>query len=151
MVTVKYTNMRREDKRRVRAAMLVECRNILRRTWVLASPAKGECSRPQDGRYGDCEGEARVVLVAFLLAFWPFHHKPKPKPNVADAIVSASELADDLAELANIHDNYPWLRSWAEPSLDVVNRLLDAPNADDMDQLRHDIKVLKAMEDNATI
>jgi hypothetical protein len=32
--------MRREDKRRVRAAMLVECRNTLRRTWVLASPAK---------------------------------------------------------------------------------------------------------------
>ena len=112
---------------------------------------KGECSSPQDGRYGDCAREARVVLVAFLLAFWPFHHKPKPKPNVADATVSASELADDLAELANIHDNYPWLRSWAEPSLDVVNRLLDAPNADDMDQLRHDIKVLKAMEDNATI
>lgn len=40
MVTVKYTNMRREDKRRVSAAMLVECRNILRRTWPLASPAK---------------------------------------------------------------------------------------------------------------
>ena len=85
------------------------------------------------------------------MVFWPFHHKPEPKPKATITIISASELADDLAELANIHDNYPWLRSWAEPSLDVVNRLLADPTADDMDQLRHDIKALKAMEDNDTI
>jgi hypothetical protein len=85
---------------------------------------------------------------------WPIHHKAKPEPKAKVTIVSANELADDLAELADIHDNYPWLRSWAEPSLAVVNRLLsgDSPDAaDDMEQLRHDIKALKAMEDNATI
>jgi len=91
----------------------------------------------------------RIVLA--LTVLWPFHHKPEPKPRATVTVISASELADDLAELVNIHDNYPWLRSWAEPSLDVVNRLLADPTADDMDQLRHDIKALKAMEDNATI
>ena len=93
----------------------------------------------------------RKLVVVAILAFWPFHHKPEPKPRATVTIISASEMADDLAELANIHDNYPWLRPWAEPSLDVVNRLLVDPTADDMDQLRHDIKALKAMEDNATI
>ncbi len=93
----------------------------------------------------------RKLVVVAILAFWPFHHKPEPKPRATVTIISASELADDLAELADIHDNYPWLWPWAEPSLGVVNRLLNAPNADDMDQLRHDIKALKAMEDNDTI
>ena len=95
----------------------------------------------------------RKLVVVAILAFWPFHHKPEPKPRATVTIISASELADDLAELADIHDNYPWLRPWAEPSLAGIGRLLDAdPNADDdLEQLRHDMKVLQTMEDNDTI
>lgn len=93
----------------------------------------------------------RKLVVVAILAFWPFHHKPEPKPRATVTIISASELADDLAELADIHDNYPWLRPWAEPTLDVISRLLDTPTDDDMEQLRHDMKVLQTMEDNDTI
>lgn len=94
-----------------------------------------------------------MIAAVLVLAFWPHHHKPKSALAPTVTIVSAKELADDLAELADIHDNYPWLRPWAEPSLAVIGRLLDAdPNADDdLEQLRHDMKVLQTMEDNDTI
>ena len=95
-----------------------------------------------------------IGFIVGLAIAWPFHHKAKPEPPTPVRVVSLAELKEIAAatvELKDIHDNYPWLRSWAEPSLDVVNRLLADPTADDMDQLRHDIKALKAMEDNATI
>ena len=95
-----------------------------------------------------------LACVLALTVLWPFHHKSKPEPPIPVRIVSLDELKEIAAatvELKDIHDNYPWLRPWAEPTLDVISRLLDTPTDDDMEQLRHDIKALRAMEDNATI
>ena len=95
-----------------------------------------------------------LACVLGLAIVWPFHHKPKPEPHVTVRVLELDELKEigaATAELKDIHDNYPWLRPWAEPTLDVINRLMDAPNDDDIEQLRHDMKALEKMEDNATI
>lgn len=97
-----------------------------------------------------------MVLVAFLLAFWPFTHKPKPVPPETVLVQpgAGKEIADDIADLQDVHDNYPWLKSWADPSLDVIGRLLDGRSVnpdEDLEQLRHDMKALARLEENATI
>ena len=95
-----------------------------------------------------------IGFIVGLAIAWPFHHKAKPEPPTPVRVVSLAELKEIAAatvELKDIHDNYPWLRPWAEPTLDVISRLLDTPTDDDMEQLRHDMKVLQTMEDNDTI
>lgn len=95
-----------------------------------------------------------ICFIIGLAVAWPFHHKPKPEPHVSARVVSLDELKEIAAatvELKDIHDNYPWLRPWAEPTLDVISRLLDTPTDDDMEQLRHDMKVLERLEVNDTI
>lgn len=96
------------------------------------------------------------VIIFALLAGWPWHHA-KPKHDETVVILGdgmGQELADDLAELAVIKEDYPWMRPWAEPTLAVINRLLagdDKNTDDDLEQLRHDMDVLKRMKQYDTI
>lgn len=93
-------------------------------------------------------------MIACILAIaisWPFfHHKPKPETAI---VISESEIEDDLQELATIKQDYPWMRPWVEPALDVINRLRsgkDQNTDNDLREMRYYMWQLEQMEQNTT-
>ena len=96
-----------------------------------------------------------IALACVLVIAWPFHHKPTPHP-APDIILGCSslEIADDLDKLREVHDDYPWLRPWAEPALDVINQLQsgrDKNADDDLRQLRYYMWQLEQLEQNDAV
>ena len=101
-----------------------------------------------------------LACVALCLVFgWPHHHKkPAPEPDLSGAVLIDDvnkEIIDDIGELKDIHDNYPWLKSWAMPAIDAINRIEgpsdDKTFDDDLQDLRLAMWRLRILETNDTI